>query len=858
MPVKLFSGRIPRVISLRTVLQRLLISSVMVPTLLMIFLLIISLSILNTQTLLREQSQLTNTIASRVSDFLIASEDTLQSLGDTALEVPAAELQTYLDAIMKSQPAFTSLVILSTNGNLVAVSPISNYSFGLSMVNQPYFPSSQNIGTLLYSEPVSLTSTLPEDITLSYRSQDGRYFVGNISLSKVQQIIELESQSIFHRTLFLSTNEHQIIASPNNSITDSENISLNSRLPKYSIPFSKSFLVIDGLDTLIETYAIIPQTGWILTTQSVFWYLIQYYVFSILVFLFVFIFGWVLIGFQINRKAINQIILPLSRLTQLADELADGDSSQMTILESSPSAFFELDTLQKSFRRMWEGIHLRQQSLIDSELKYRALIDQSNDALYMEINGLVETANPKFFEMFDLEKPASLKECPNITSLVPPAIKAQVRSIIMKIMMGQLPEARFEFTYTKLAGNAIEIEATCSPVTYQGSNAIQVILRDITERNLAEAAERAERDYAEALVETAALLTSTLNFDEVLARILSSLDKVIPHEASNIMLLSKNAKTARVVADKGYQAYGMQDWLRSTVFSVNDTENFRHMLEFGEPSSIADTQKDSRWVSHPNTKWIRSCTFAPIKVLDHVIGFINVDSSIPGFYTPKHAQRLMAFATHAGIAIRNAQLLQEIQQSNTELRMAYDSTLLGWSKALELRDVETIGHSQRVMDLTLLLANRMGIKGEDLTYIRYGVLLHDIGKIAIPDSILFNPSGLDEQEWDIMRKHPVFSYELLSPIAYLHPAIDIPYCHHEHWDGSGYPRQLKGTAIPLAARIFAVVDVWDGMTSDRRYRPALPRDEVVEYIQQQSGKLFDPVIVDEFIQLLHEKHMIHP
>jgi len=157
-----------------------------------------------------------------------------------------------------------------------------------------------------------------------------------------------------------------------------------------------------------------------------------------------------LIGFQINRKAINQIILPLSRLTQLADELADGDSSQMTILESSPNTFFELDTLQKSFRRMWEGIHLRQQSLIDSELKYRALIDQSNDALYMEINGLVETANPKFFEMFDLEKPASLKECPNITSLVPPAIKAQVRSIIMKIMMGQLPEARFEFTYTKI------------------------------------------------------------------------------------------------------------------------------------------------------------------------------------------------------------------------------------------------------------------------------------------------------------------------------------------------------------------------------------------------------------------------
>ena len=183
----------------------------------------------------------------------------------------------------------------------------------------------------------------------------------------------------------------------------------------------------------------------------------------------------------------------------------------------------------------------------------------------------------------------------------------------------------------------------------------------------------------------------------------------------------------------------------------------------------------------------------------------------------------------------------------------YDETIEGWAHALELRDKETEGHAKRVSSMAVELARRLGVKEEQLVDIRRGALLHDIGKIAIPDNILFKPGELTEEEWILMRKHPVHAYELLSPIAYLQNAIDIPYCHHEHWDGSGYPRGLKETEIPLSARIFTIIDVWDALSTDRCYRPAWQPEEVRRYIENEAGKLFDPGIVPVFLNLLDEK-----
>ncbi len=209
-------------------------------------------------------------------------------------------------------------------------------------------------------------------------------------------------------------------------------------------------------------------------------------------------------------------------------------------------------------------------------------------------------------------------------------------------------------------------------------------------------------------------------------------------------------------------------------------------------------------------------------------------------------------AWQAAIAIDNAALVDELSRSNIELAAAYESTLEGWARALELRDHETEGHTRRVTDLTIRLATEFGIHGEDLTHMRRGALLHDIGKMAIPDSILLKPGPLEADEWEIMCRHPEYAAKMLEPIPHLRPALDIPVGHHERWDGGGYPQGLSGKSIPKAARLFAVIDVWDALRSDRPYRDAWPDEKIVTYLQENAGTRFEPEVVSTFLKLIAE------
>lgn len=200
----------------------------------------------------------------------------------------------------------------------------------------------------------------------------------------------------------------------------------------------------------------------------------------------------------------------------------------------------------------------------------------------------------------------------------------------------------------------------------------------------------------------------------------------------------------------------------------------------------------------------------------------------------------------------NTQHLITITKLYNELQKAYDATIESWGKALELRDKETEGHTERVVELTIKLARRFGLREDEIINIRRGSFLHDIGKLSIPDAILLKPGKLNEEEWEIIKQHPELAYNALSSIEYLKPSLDIPYCHHEKWDGTGYPRRLKGEEIPLSARIFAVVDVWDALTSDRPYRPAWSREDALRYIKEQTGKHFDPKVVEVFLEIIKE------
>jgi response regulator RpfG family c-di-GMP phosphodiesterase len=217
---------------------------------------------------------------------------------------------------------------------------------------------------------------------------------------------------------------------------------------------------------------------------------------------------------------------------------------------------------------------------------------------------------------------------------------------------------------------------------------------------------------------------------------------------------------------------------------------------------------------------------------------------------PEDESFLEMVAGQAAIAIDNAELFEGLQSTNDELTLAYNDTLTGWARTLELRDRETAGEAQRLADMTVRLAQSLGSNENEMVLMYRGAILHDIGIMGIPDSILLKSGPLTEEEWTVVRKHPQFAHDLLSPINYLRSALDSPYCHHEKWDGSGYPRGLKDGQIPLSARIFAVVDVWDALHSDRPYRRSWTDAEAREFIQQQSGKHFDPAVVKAFLEII--------
>jgi PAS domain S-box-containing protein len=243
-------------------------------------------------------------------------------------------------------------------------------------------------------------------------------------------------------------------------------------------------------------------------------------------------------------------------------------------------------------------------------------------------------------------------------------------------------------------------------------------------------------------------------------------------------------------------------------------------------------------------------TGRPEKFEDERNGRYFANTVYPIFDLQGRVERLALYAYD----ITDRKMAQEgLTNAARELQEAYDATLEGWSRALELRETETAGHSLRVVDLTVRLAAAMGIEEEELVHIRRGALLHDIGKMGLPDSILLKPGKLTEEEWVIMRQHPRYAYKLLSVVHYLKPALVIPFFHHERWDGSGYPHGLQGENIPLSARIFAVVDCWDALLSNRPYRPAWPEEEVFAYLRREAGKSFDPVVVDTFLAIIQEK-----
>ncbi len=365
-------------------------------------------------------------------------------------------------------------------------------------------------------------------------------------------------------------------------------------------------------------------------------------------------------------------------------------------------------------------------------------------------------------------------------------------------------------------------------------------------RLYAETQRRLER--LQALRDIDITISSSLDLNFTLEILLDQVSRRSNVDAVDVLLLNAKTTTLEFVAGRGFRS----DALHHTHLRLGEGYAGQAALE-RRMIFIQNLDLDAGGFTRSpklSAEEFKSYSATPLIVKGQVKGVLEVFCRTPLTPDPDWFDFLQSLTVQAAIAIDNASLFDELQHSNAELNLAYDTTIEGWSKALDLRDEGTEGHTERVTEMTERLARALGVDESELVQIHRGALLHDMGKMGIPDSILLKRSALTEPEWEIMRRHPVYAYEMLSHIIYLKHSLDIPYCHHEKWDGTGYPRGLKGEEIPLAARIFAIVDVWDATTSNRPYRAAWPKQQAMDYILDQSGKYFDPHIVSVFLSLI--------
>lgn len=391
-------------------------------------------------------------------------------------------------------------------------------------------------------------------------------------------------------------------------------------------------------------------------------------------------------------------------------------------------------------------------------------------------------------------------------------------------------------------------------LTRMGNPVVSTAIQDISRmtQSLSEV-EQSVNDYLKdrqsqlgALMGVGRAINSSLGLNRVLEEVMDTLIELMRAERGFLMLREPTGELVVRIA-RGIAHVNLEE----ETFKVSRTI-VRRVAESGEAILTTNAQEDPRFIGQVSVAafQLRSILCAPLKIKDDLIGVIYVDNRArAGIFQENDLGLITAFADQAAVAIDNARLFDDLQAKNRELEEAYQATLEGWVQALDMRDKETVGHTQRVTILTQRLARSMGVSDEELVHITRGALLHDIGKMAISDIILRKPAKLTDEERAVMQKHPEHAYEMLKRIEFLYPAIHIPYCHHEKWDGTGYPRRLKGEEIPFPARIFPVIDVYDALVSDRPYRKAIPVDQVKEMIRMDSGTHFDPQVVEAFLAM---------
>ncbi|HEX9859715.1 MAG TPA: HD domain-containing phosphohydrolase, partial [Nitrospirota bacterium] len=372
-------------------------------------------------------------------------------------------------------------------------------------------------------------------------------------------------------------------------------------------------------------------------------------------------------------------------------------------------------------------------------------------------------------------------------------------------------------------------------------------VQDITDRKLAEENIRRDMEHLAGLRLIDIAISGSHDLRVTLNVLLEQTIKQLHVDAACVLMLNPYSQVLEYALGYGFKGD------RISLASVRLGEGFagraamsRHTLAIPEITVVHDGTTPWHLIEDEGFK---AYIGVPLVAKGHIKGVLEIFNRSPLRQDKDWLNFAEALAGQAAIALDNAELFERLEHSNNELLLAYDTTIEGWSRALDYRDKETEGHSLRVTDMAVRLCKAVGIGEEELVHVRRGALLHDIGKLGVPDSILLKPGKLTGDEFAVIKKHPDIAFKLLSPIPFLRIALDVPYCHHEKWDGTGYPRGLKGEEIPLSARIFSIIDVWDALRSDRPYRPAWPEDKTREHMRSESGTHFDAKLLDIFLSM---------
>ena len=500
---------------------------------------------------------------------------------------------------------------------------------------------------------------------------------------------------------------------------------------------------------------------------------------------------------------------------------------------------------------------LAEETIIDSEERFRSVAENASDAIiYIDSRGEIifwNKASEKIFGYTGEEVVGQL-----VTMIMPEKYRAQHEMGVKRFSeMGTLKigNKAIELVGLKKGGSEFPLELSISSWKIRDDTFFTAIIRDISNRKHTEVVIQQQVGRLNALRSIDKAIIASLDLHVTLDVFLGQVVAQQSIDAATVLLLNQDSQTLEYVASKGFRSEALK-YTR---------------LKLGE-SNAGRAAIDRMIVTVPDLRekidgFIKSETFydeefvsyyaVPLIAKGQVKGVMELFNRTYKDHEAGWLDFLEAIADQGAIALDNASMFEDLQRSNSDLSLAYDTTIEGWARALDMRDKETEGHSRRVTELTVRISREFQLKSDEMIHIRRGALLHDIGKMGIPDNILLKPGKLTEEEWGIMKLHPVYARDLLYPIEHLRPAMEIPYYHHEKWDGSGYPEGLKGEAIPLAARIFAVVDVWDALRSDRPYRPAWPREKVEEHIRSLVGTHFDAGVVEMFLALDLEPEKKH-